>query len=136
MLGNSTFARDSVMNIRNNLFGLVAVLAICGATAASHATTNIVSVDIGIEASTDMTTLPVSNTGAVVLSCASCQTPRSYHVTPLTTYFVGTDTVTLAQLNAFVISGGTRGMTIFVKPDESAVTRIVVFGQLSSHSSH
>jgi hypothetical protein len=122
------------MNIRNNLLVLVAVLAICGATAASHATTNIVSVEIGIEASTDMTTLPVTNTGAIVLSCASCR-PRSYHVTPLTTYFVGTATVTLAQLNAFVISGGTRGMTIFVKPDESAVTRIVVFGQLNSRKS-
>ena len=123
------------MNIRNNLLVLVAVLATCSATAASHAATNIVSVDIGIEASTDMTTLPVTNTGAVVLSCATCGIPRSYHVTPLTTYFVGTDTVTLAQLNAFVISGGTRSMTIFVKPDESAVTRIVVFGQLTARKS-
>jgi hypothetical protein len=93
------------MNIRNNLLVLVAALAICGATAASHATTNIVSVEIGIEASTDMTTLPVTNTGAIVLSCATCR-PRSYHVTPQTTYFVGTATVTLAQLNAFVVSGG------------------------------
>jgi hypothetical protein len=124
------------MNIRNNLLVLVAALAICGATAASHATTNIVSTEIGIEASTDMTTLPLTNTGAIVLSCGSCRTPRSYHVTPQTTYFVGTATVTLAQLNAFVISGGTRGMTIFVKPDESAVTRIVVFGQLNSPKSH
>jgi hypothetical protein len=119
------------MNIRNNLLLLVALLAICGGTAASRAATNIVSVEIGIEASTDMTTLPVTNTGAIVLSCATCRA-RSYHVTPQTTYFVGTDTVTLAQLNAFVISGGTRGMTIFVKPDESAVTRIVVFGQLNT----
>jgi hypothetical protein len=124
------------MNIRNNLLVLVAVLVICGATAPSPATANIVSVEIAIEASTDMTTLPVTNTGAVVLSCATCRTPRSYHVTPLTTYFVGTDTVTLAQLNAFVISGGARGMTIFVKPDQSDVTRIVVFGQLTQQKSH
>jgi hypothetical protein len=123
------------MNIRNNLLVLVAALAICGATAQIHATTNIVSVEIGIEASTDMTTLPVTNTGAIVLSCASCRTPRSYRVTPQTTYFVGAATVTLAQLNAFVISGGTLGMTIFVKPDESAVTRVVVFGQLTPQKS-
>jgi hypothetical protein len=56
-------------------------------------------------------------------------------VTPLTTYFVGTASVTLAQLNAFIVSVGTRGMIIFVKPDESAVTRIVVSGQLNSQKS-
>ena len=122
------------MNKRNNLLVFLAALAICGVPAAARATTNIVSIEIGIEASTDMTTLPATNTGAIVLACASCRT-RTYHVTPLTTYFVGTASVTLAQLNAFIASVGTRGMTIFVKPDESAVTRVVVSGQLSSQQS-
>jgi hypothetical protein len=98
---------------------------------AAYAVSGIVSAEIGIEASTDMTTLPMINTGAVVLACATCRA-RSYHVTPQTTYFVGTDAVTLAQLNAFISTGGSRGMTIFVKTDESAVLRIVVAGQLSS----
>jgi hypothetical protein len=118
------------MNIRNNPLVLVAALAICGMTAVSHATANIVTVENAVEASTDMATLPVTNTGAIVLSCASCRT-RTYHVTPQTTYFVGTDSVTLAQLNAFVISSGTRGMTIYVIPNDSVVIRIIVSGQLN-----
>jgi hypothetical protein len=119
------------MNIRNNLFVSAVALVICGVPAGIHAATQIVSVEIGIEASTDMATLPSTDTGAMVLSCASCRT-RTYHVTPQTTYFVGTASVTLAQLKAFVISGGIRGMTIYTKPDESDVTRIVINGQLNS----
>jgi len=46
-------------------------------------------------------------------------------VTPQTTYFIGAKSVTLVQLNAFVSASSTRFLTIFVKPDESAVTRIV-----------
>ncbi len=109
---------------------LALTLAAWTSAPAVYAASNIVSAEIGIEASTDMTTLPVTDTGAVVLACATCRA-RSYHVTPQTTYFVGTDSVTLAQLNAFVASSGARGMTIFVKTDESAVLRIVVSGQLS-----
>jgi hypothetical protein len=110
---------------------LALTLAASISVPAVYAASGIVSAEIGIEASTDMTTLPVTNTGAVVLACATCRA-RSYHVTPQTTYFVGTDAVTLAQLSAFVATGGSRGMTIFVTTDESAVLRIVVSGQLSS----
>jgi hypothetical protein len=110
---------------------LALTLAAWTSVPAAYAASSIVSAEIGIEASTDMTTLPMTDTGAVVLACATCRA-RSYHVTPQTTYFVGTDSVTLAQLKAFVATGGPRGMTIFVKTDESAVLRIVVFGQLSS----
>ena len=67
--------------------------------------------------------LPIGQT--VVLNCATC-TARSYRVTPQTTYFIGANSVTLAQLNTFVSANGRRYLTIFVKPDESAVTRIVV----------
>lgn len=116
------------MNMRKLM--LVLTLAAWTSVPAVYAASNIVSAEIGIEASTDMTTLPLSNTGVVVLACGTCQA-RSYHVTPQTTYFVGSDSVTLAQLNAFIATGGSRGMTIFVRTDESAVLRIVVFGQLS-----
>ena len=94
-------------------------------TAAAPAATKVISTELGIEAITDFTTLPASTTGTVVLNCATC-TARSYPVTPQTTYFIGAKSVTLAQLNAFVSSSGTRYLTIFVKPDDSAVTRIVV----------
>jgi len=60
-----------------------------------------------------------------VLNCATCKL-RSYPVTPQTTYFIGAQSVTLAQLNAFISTSGRRFLMIFVKPDDSAVTRIVV----------
>jgi len=108
-----------------NITILFAALLISVASAAALGATKIVSVELAIEASTDMTTLPATNTGPVVLSCASCKT-RSYPVTPQTAYFLGAKTVTLAQLNAFVSANGTRFLTIFVTPDGSAVTRIAV----------
>ena len=102
-----------------------AALVGCAATAAAPAVTKVISLELGIEASTATTTLPATNTGTVVLSCATCKV-RSYPVTPQTTYFIGTSSVTLAQLNAFVSTSSRRFLTIFVKPVESAVTRIVV----------
>jgi hypothetical protein len=119
------------MNMRNQLLLVALTFAAWTAPSASYAAASIISAEIGIEASTDMTTLPLTNTGAVVLACGTC-IPRSYHVTPRTTYFVGTDSVTLAQLNAFVTSNSACAMTIFVTTDQSAVLRIVVAGQLSS----
>ena len=101
-----------------------AALTACALAAAAPAATQVISTELGIEAITDVTTLPVSNTGTVVLNCATC-TARSYRVTPQTTYFIGAKSVTLVQLNAFVSASSTRFLTIFVKPDESAVTRIV-----------
>ena len=112
------------MNMRKLLI-VLAALSGCAVSAAAPAATKVMSLELGIEASTDTTTLPATNTGPVVLSCATCQA-RSYPVTPQTTYFIGAKSVTLAQLNAFVSTNTTRFLTIFVKPDESAVTRIVV----------
>ena len=101
-----------------------AALTGCALTAVAPAATKVISLELGIEASTATTTLPATNTGTVVLTCATCKL-RSYPVTPQTTYFIGANSVTLAQLNTFVSTSGTRFLTIFVKPDESAVTRIV-----------
>jgi len=111
------------MNMRKLLI-VFAALTGCALTAAAPATTPVVSTELGIEASTATATLPATNTGTVVLTCATCK-PRSYPVMPQTTYFIGAKSVTLVQLNAFVSASSTRFLTIFVKPDESAVTRIV-----------
>ena len=112
------------MNMRKLLI-VLAVLSGCALAAAAPAATKVISTELGIEATTDVTTLPASNTGTVVLNCATCKL-RSYPVTPQTTYFIGAQSVTLAQLNAFVSTSGRRFLMIFVKPDDSAVTRIVV----------
>src|SRR2546429_7185907 len=110
------------MNIRKLLI-VFAALTVSALSAAAPAATKVISLELGIEATTDTTTLPASNTGTVVLNCATC-TARSYRVTSQTTYFIGANSVTLAQLNTFVGTSGRRYLTIFVKPDESAVTRI------------
>jgi hypothetical protein len=47
-------------------------------------------------------------------------------VTPQTTYFIGAKSVTLAELNTFVSRNSRRFLMIYVKPDASAITRIVV----------
>ena len=112
------------MNMRKLLI-VFAALTGCALTAVAPAATKVISLELGIEATTDTTTLPATNTGTVVLSCATCAI-RSYPVTTQTTYFIGANSVTLAQLNVFVSTSGRRYLTIFVKPDESAVTRIVV----------
>ena len=112
------------MNMRKLLI-VFAALTVSALGAEAPAATKVISLELGIEAITDVTTLPASNTGTVVLNCPTC-TARSYRVTSQTTYFIGAQSVTLAQLNTFVRTGGTRYLTIFVKPDESAVTRIVV----------
>ena len=102
-----------------------AALTGCALTAVGPAATKVISLELGIEASTDTTTLPATHAGSVVLTCATCKL-RSYPVTAQTAYFIGAKSVTLAQLNTFVSTSGRRYLTIFVKPDESAVTRIVV----------
>jgi len=112
------------MNMRRLLI-VFAALTGYALAAAVPAATKVISTELGIEAITDITTLPANSTGSVVLNCATC-TARSYPVTAQTTYFIGAKSVTLAQLNSFVSSSGRRYLTIFVKPDESAVTRIVV----------
>ena len=112
------------MNMRKLLI-VFAALTVSALSAEAPATTNVISLELGIEATTDTTTLPASNTGTVVLNCPTC-TARSFRVTSQTTYFIGAQSVTLAQLNAFVSTSGRRYLTVFVKPDESAVTRIVV----------
>jgi hypothetical protein len=112
------------MNMRKLLI-VFAALTGCALTAIAPAATKVISLELGIEATTDVTTLPASTTGTVVLNCATC-TARSYPVTLQTTYFIGAKSVTLAQLNTFVSTSGRRFLMIFVKPDDSAVTRIVV----------
>ena len=109
----------------HKLLIVLAALSACAVSTAAPAATKVISLELGIEANTATTTLPATNTGTVVLSCATCKL-RSYPVTPQTSYFIGAKSVTLAQLNTFVSTNTTRFLTIFVKPDESAVTRIVV----------
>jgi hypothetical protein len=116
------------MDMRKHMLALFASLAI-GVLAVAHATVPVVSVDYGIEGSTDTTLLPTSTSGSVVLTCADCGS-RSYQVTDATTFFVGTAPVSLAQLLAFAKTGGPHNLTVFIKPKAPVVTRIVIAGQL------
>src|SRR5207237_8450236 len=101
------------MNIRKLLI-VFAALTVSALSAAAPAATKVISLELGIEATTDTTTLPASNTGTVVLNCPSC-TARSYRVTSQTTYFIAAQSVTLAQLHTFVSPRGSRYVTTCVK---------------------
>jgi hypothetical protein len=111
------------------MLALFATLAI-GVLAVAHATVPVVSVDYGIEGSTDTTLLPTSTSGTVVFTCADCNA-RSYQLTDATTFFVGTAPVSLPQLLAYAKTAGTHSLTVFIKPKETVVTRIVILGQLA-----
>ncbi len=51
-------------------------------------------------------------------------------LTPETRFLVGKTQVTLAQLQKFVATGGTRNVVILYAPRTHAVTRVIVKGEL------
>ena len=118
------------MDMRKKLLALLVTIAIGGVTG-TYAATKVVSVELGIEASSDMLVLPSTNLGSVVLTCDSCAA-RSYQLTRQTTYFIGKEAVTLGAFGTFLRSGGVHGVMLFVKPNQPVVTRIVASAQTPS----
>jgi hypothetical protein len=112
------------MTMRNNLFALLFAIA-AGAATVAHAQVKVVSVDYGIETSTDTILMPSSNLGSVVLTCKDCL-PRTFPLTSQTTFLIGDRPATFAAFGAFLRTAGSRGAIVFVKPDGKAVTRIRV----------
>ena len=113
------------MFTRNVLTACLAVIALCGIAPGVRAGAPFVSQEYAVEASTDGTLLPASNAGTVIRTCENCTT-TAYQLTADTTYFIGTQQVTLAQLNAYVATSGSHALTLFVKPGGTTVTRIVI----------
>jgi hypothetical protein len=112
-----------MMIMRKNLLALLAAVAL-GAVTVAQAEVPVVSVDYGIETSTDVMLMPSSNLGSVVLRCDACVS-KSFRLTGQTLYLVGTRPVTFAELGANLRAGGARSVMLFVNPDGSEVTRIV-----------
>jgi hypothetical protein len=113
--------------MRNSTLALLVTVAIAVVPVvhAQGADNKVISVDYGIETSTDSMLLPSSTLGAVVLTCPSCAA-HSYQLTNETSYFIGDKPATFAAFGAFLKTAGSRGATLFVKPDGKAVTRIRV----------
>src|SRR5204863_9392108 len=105
------------MNMRKLLI-VFAALTGCALSAVAPAATKVISLELGIEATTDTTTLPASNTGTVVLNCRTC-TARSYRVTSQTTYCIGAQSDSPAQLATFVRASGRRYLPCLLTPDRS-----------------
>ncbi len=116
------------MDTKKTLLGLFAALAI-GVLTVSHA--KDISVDYGLEADTSSVLLPASALGSVVFTCASCKS-RSYTLTGSTLYQIGASAVTFAEFAAYARSQTLRPLTVFIRPDGSAVTRIVMSGQFNA----
>ncbi len=117
------------MDTKKTLLGLFAALAI-GVLTVSHA--KDISVEYGVEADTSSVLLPASALGSVVLTCENCK-ERSYPLTSATVYQLGQAAVSYAQFAAYVHTA-TGPLTIFIKPDSSAVTRIVMSGRLNTQT--
>ena len=98
------------------------LLATCALAHADLA--KVISLEYGIESSTDIAILPTSSSSSITLTCASCAS-RTYPVTTDTKYFIGPTSVSLAELNAFA-RGRAVNFTFFITKDGSAVTRIVM----------
>jgi hypothetical protein len=114
------------MTIRNRLLALLAASALSVMTVAQADNPNkIVSIDYGIETSSDTILMPSSGLGTVVLTCTGC-TARSYQLTNQTAYFIGEKQATFATFGAYLKTSGVRSAVLFVKPDGKAVTRIRV----------
>ncbi len=112
------------MTMRNNLLALLLTVA-AGAATVAHAQTKVVSLDYGIETSTDTMLLPSSSLGSIVLK-SETSTPKTFPLTNQTVFLIGDKPTTFAAFGVFLRTAGTRGAIVFVKPDGKAVTRIRV----------
>lgn len=90
----------------------------------------IVTLEAGIEESTDGAVFPAADTGKILFpACSGCR-ESLFEVTPQTQFFVGKDAVTFAELKNFARTGGPYFMMLYYKPGEKVFIRIVVSGQL------
>jgi hypothetical protein len=111
------------MTIRSNLLVLLAAAAIF-ASVAVRAESSVVSIEHGIEASTDTLLMPSSTSGSVTLTCATCNA-KSWRLTNQTKLLIGERAVTLQEFTSY-IQGTKYNATIFVAVGEPVVTRIRV----------
>ncbi|HKE44698.1 MAG TPA: hypothetical protein VKB41_09200 [Steroidobacteraceae bacterium] len=83
-----------------------------------------------IEASTANVTLPRTDGGSLLArGCVGCD-PVLVQLGAGSRFFVGKQEVSLAELNAFLADGVTRGLTIMYDQKTRAVTRIVIHADL------
>lgn len=84
-----------------------------------------------IETETDAILLPTGQPGTLTFrNCAEPCKTRSIEVTGESKFFVGDSSITLEEFNAYIRRTGRQFLMVFCKPDRSAVTRLVVYGQL------
>ena len=83
-----------------------------------------------IEASTANVTIPRTASGSLLArGCIGCEAVL-LQLDAGSRLFVGKQEVSLAQLNAFLSDGVTRGLTIMYDQKTRAITRIVIHAEL------
>lgn len=108
----------------------LALAAILAAALSGPAQAVLIPVEEAVESSTLAVSLPTSEQGVIVTkTCPACAL-AVLRLTPKTLFLVGKTEVTLAQLQKFVATGGTRNVVILYAPRTRAVTRIIVKGEL------
>lgn len=89
-----------------------------------------------IEASTANLTIPRTDGGSMLArGCIGCETVL-VQLGAGSRYFVGKQEVSLAQLNAFLSDGVTRGLTLMYDQKTRVVTRIVIHAELPKGAQH
>jgi hypothetical protein len=113
--------------MRIKYFALAAVLA---AALSGPAEALLTPAEEAVEATTVSVSLPTSEQGVIVTkTCPSCAL-TVLRLTAETRFLVGKTQVTLAQLQKFIATGGTRNLVILYAPRTHAVTRVIVKGEL------
>jgi hypothetical protein len=85
-----------------------------------------------LEASTAGITLPASESGTLVVQGCSACVRNELRVTPRTRYLVGGESVTLAELSAFLRRSGPHFAIVHYGLDKPEVSRLQVSARLSA----
>jgi hypothetical protein len=89
------------------------------------------SLEDAIESSTDAVLLPTSVPGTLTFrNCAEPCKLRALEVNAQSRFFVGPSQVTFAEFSAYVRRTGPQFLMVFRRPDQSAVVRLQVYGQM------
>jgi len=116
--------------MHRSIANITLLLLALAAGAAGAQPPRSVPLEEAVETSSRDVRLPTDANGPVVFSnCGTCRL-NSLRLSGSTRYFVGTDPVTLRQLNAFVAAHDPIFMLVYYRAGTSDITRIVASGKL------
>lgn len=126
-----TFTRLSALFPRVAAIALLATAFAAPQALAQARPAPVKLLEDAIETSTDAVILPSSQPGR--LSFRNCGEPcnmRALELTSESKIFVGGTEVSIADFNAYVRRTGPQFLMVFVQPNRTAITRLMVYGRM------